>query len=35
MANLRDIRTRIRARIRKKIAGSPARPRLAVFGKQT
>ena len=26
-----DIRTRIRARIRKKLSGSPARPRLAVF----
>ncbi|MBI3931833.1 MAG: 50S ribosomal protein L18 [Acidobacteria bacterium] len=30
-----DIRTRIRARIRKKIAGTPARPRLAVFRSQS
>ena len=29
-----DIRSRIRARIRKKIAGTPARPRLAVFRSQ-
>jgi large subunit ribosomal protein L18 len=30
-----DVRTRIRARIRKKVSGSPARPRLAVFRSQT
>lgn len=30
-----DIRQRIRARIRKKLAGSPERPRLAVFRSQT
>jgi large subunit ribosomal protein L18 len=30
-----DIRTRIRARIRKKLSGTPARPRLAVFRSQT
>jgi large subunit ribosomal protein L18 len=30
-----DIRDRIRARIRKKIAGTPARPRLAVFRSQS
>src|SRR5262245_13250469 len=29
-----DIRHRIRARIRKKLAGTPARPRLAVFRSQ-
>ena len=30
-----DIRRRIKNRIRKKIAGTPARPRLAVFRSQT
>jgi large subunit ribosomal protein L18 len=30
-----DIRSRIRARIRKKILGTPVRPRLAVFRSQT
>ena len=30
-----DIRQRIRNRIRKKISGTPARPRLAVFRSQT
>jgi large subunit ribosomal protein L18 len=30
-----DIRDRIRARIRKKIQGTPARPRLAVFRSQS
>jgi large subunit ribosomal protein L18 len=30
-----SIRTRIHTRIRKKIAGSPARPRLAVFRSQS
>ena len=30
-----DIRTRIRARIRKKLSGSTVRPRLAVFRSQT
>jgi large subunit ribosomal protein L18 len=30
-----DIRDRIRARIRKKISGTPARPRLAVFRSQS
>ena len=30
-----DIRSRIRARIRKKISGTPARPRLAVFRSQS
>ena len=30
-----DIRQRIKNRIRKKIAGTPARPRLAVFRSQT
>jgi len=30
-----DIRRRIRARIRKKIAGTPKRPRLAVFRSQS
>ena len=30
-----DIRNRIRARIRKKISGTPARPRLAVFRSQS
>lgn len=29
-----DIRSRIRSRIRKKIAGTPGRPRLAVFRSQ-
>jgi len=29
-----DIRTRIRARIRRKLAGTPQRPRLAVFRSQ-
>ena len=29
-----DIRTRIRARIRRKLAGTPGRPRLAVFRSQ-
>ena len=30
-----DVRSRIRARIRKKISGTPARPRLAVFRSQS
>ena len=30
-----DIRSRIRARIRKKISGTPVRPRLAVFRSQS
>ena len=30
-----DVRRRIKNRIRKKIAGTPARPRLAVFRSQT
>ena len=30
-----DIRQRIKARIRKKLAGTPARPRLAVFRSQS
>ncbi|HEY6552942.1 MAG TPA: 50S ribosomal protein L18, partial [Vicinamibacteria bacterium] len=30
-----DIRHRIRARIRKRLSGTPARPRLAVFRSQT
>jgi large subunit ribosomal protein L18 len=30
-----DVRTRIRGRIRKKISGTPARPRLAVFRSQS
>jgi large subunit ribosomal protein L18 len=30
-----DIRRRIKARIRKKLAGTPARPRLAVFRSQS
>ena len=30
-----DVRTRIKARIRKKLAGSPGRPRLAVFRSQS
>lgn len=30
-----DIRTRIRGRIRKKISGTPERPRLAVFRSQS
>ena len=31
MKSRRDVRDRIRRRIRKKVAGSPERPRLAVF----
>jgi len=31
MKSRRDVRDRIRKRIRKKVAGSPERPRLAVF----
>ena len=30
-----DIRQRIKARIRKKLSGTPARPRLAVFRSQS
>jgi large subunit ribosomal protein L18 len=35
MRTKEDIRTRIHNRIRKKLAGTPARPRLAVFRSQT
>jgi len=35
MKTKEDIRTRIHSRIRKKLAGTPARPRLAVFRSQS